>query len=35
MLIQYLDRIALVGQVGFQWNVVFDCHIRLGASDIF
>jgi hypothetical protein len=28
LLVQYLNRITLVGQVGLKWNVVFNHHIR-------
>jgi hypothetical protein len=35
LLIQYLDRIALVGQVRLQWNVVFNCHVCWGLQTSF
>jgi hypothetical protein len=34
LLVQYLDRVALVGQVGFQWNIVFNNRIHGGGGGL-
>jgi hypothetical protein len=35
LLVENLDGMGLVGQVGFQWNGIFDNHIRLRFQTSF